>query len=74
MPSTQPPAHIVRSEEHNAPFYGDNSHPNYLNVACLPFAQQFYSLDSYNELVHPVSSTTAASTPPTQAYTSVFSK
>ena len=27
--------------------------PNYLNVACLPFAQQFYSLDSFDELRYP---------------------
>ena len=28
-------------------------HPNYLNVACLPFAQQFYSLGSFDNLRYP---------------------
>ena len=39
-----------------------HKHPNYLNVACLPFAQQFYSLDSFNNLRYP-----QLLSPPTQS-------
>jgi len=32
-------------------------HPSYMNVACLPFAQNFFSLGSYTELAETKSST-----------------
>jgi hypothetical protein len=36
-----------------------HQHPSYLNVACLPFAQNYFSLNSYSELAdHQTSSST----------------
>ena len=46
-----------------------HSHPSYLNVACLPFAQNFFSLENYNELQDV---RTTQSTPP--RYISAFSE
>lgn len=44
----------------------NHKHPTYLNVACLPFAQNYFSLDDYNDL------TTAQTTP--ARYVSAFSE
>ena len=53
---------IGPSQASDQSFYQE--HPNYLNVACLPFAQQYYSLDTFNQLRYPERrqiSTTASS-------------
>ena len=52
-------------------------HPSYLNVACLPFAQYYYSLDSYDEFrgknVRPAGKSTDTDSEEEQ-FESVFSK
>ena len=60
----------------NFPF--NHKHPNYLDVACLPFAQQFYSLDNFDTLRYPKqkaanSQETASESGTSTIYKSAFS-
>lgn len=56
----------------------EHTHPSYLNAACLPFAQQFFSLDQYDDLrYHRIKNAGEETKPDTEdddQYESIFSK